>query len=64
MEDTWLNPDFATDQIVTLVTILLASLILLPALFAALIYGLLSLVARLTHKERAVSDDSEFDDEG
>jgi hypothetical protein len=49
LEDSWLNPDFATGQVVVLATIVLASLILLPVVFGALIYGLLSLYARLAN---------------
>jgi hypothetical protein len=49
LEDSWLNPDFATDQIIVLAAIILAALIFLPVVFGALIYAVLSLYLRLSN---------------
>ena len=63
MEDSWLNPDFATGQVVVLATIVLASLVILPVVFAALIYGLLGLYARLTHWQRGMRREPDVEGE-
>lgn len=47
-----LDPARIAEQVVTFGLVFLVSLLALPALLAALIYGLLSLIARLTQARR------------
>ena len=63
MEQSWLDPDFATEQIVTLALLFLGSLIVLPVVFGAVIYSVLSLFARLTDRHRSPEDSPEADEE-
>jgi hypothetical protein len=58
LEQTWLNPDFAVDQIVRVVTIILVTLVVLPALLGALVYAVLTLFARMQDFRRAHSTES------
>lgn len=58
MQETWLNPDFATDQLVLLAVIVLACLIVLPVVFGGLIYLLLGLAARIREWRRTKPDDT------
>ncbi len=52
MEESWLNPDFAINSIVTLVSAILLLLIVVPAVFGLLFYGILTLIARLQELQR------------
>ena len=63
MDDSWLNPDFATGQVVVLAIIVLASLVILPVVFGALIYSLLSLYARLTNWQRGIRREPDVEGE-
>ena len=63
MEETWLNPEFATEQVVVLAAIVLASLLLLPVVFGALIYGGLSLYARLSNRVRKLRNPADLSQE-
>lgn len=56
MQDSWLNPNFATDQLVLVGLVILACLIVLPVVFGGLIYLLLELVARVQHRRRKPED--------
>ena len=46
MAETWLNPNYAAQQIALMGAVFLASLVILPVILGALIYGFLSLMAR------------------
>jgi hypothetical protein len=59
LQVSWLNPDFATDQLALLAVIILACLIVLPVVFGGLIYLLLGLVARIQDWRRTKPDDVE-----
>ena len=64
MEESWLNPDIAINNIVTLVSAILVILIVVPVVFAALLYGVLSMIARLQAMQRPARSepDSEASD--
>ncbi|MAS32779.1 MAG: hypothetical protein CL610_02155 [Anaerolineaceae bacterium] len=63
MEDSWLNPDFAIDQIIILVVIFLASLAILSVVFGGLIYVALGLVVRLQDRWRRRQQPDEPEEE-
>jgi hypothetical protein len=48
--DGWLNPDYAVQQFALLGAALLASLLILPVILGALVYGLLTLAAKLIRR--------------
>ncbi len=48
MQESWLNPSYATDHLLILAIIILASLIVLPVFFGGMIYLFLGLIARFT----------------
>jgi CBS domain containing-hemolysin-like protein len=58
LQESWLNPDFATDQLVVVAVVILACLIVLPVVFGGLIYLTLSLIARLQHRRRTNTEDA------
>lgn len=64
IDESWLNPQIAEDQLVTLALVLLASLILLPIVFAVILYTLMGLINRIKaarHRgeiQREVGDES------
>ena len=62
MEESWLNPDYAINNIVTLVSAILVMLIVAPVIFAALMYAILTLIARLVDMQRPARPDSDSDD--
>ena len=62
MDESWLNPDFAINNIVTLVGAILLILIVLPAVFGLLIYGVLTLIARLRDLQHAARTGPDADD--
>lgn len=57
MEGTWLNPEFATEQIILIGLVFLIALIVLPVVFGAMIYTLLGLIARLMDQRRTIHSD-------
>jgi hypothetical protein len=63
LQDSWLNPDFATDQLVVVAFVILACLIVLPVVFGGLIYLTLSLIARIQNRRRTNSDNATPEDE-
>ena len=63
MEQTWLNPEYATNQIVTLAILFIASLVILAVVFGGLIYAILSVIARFTDRRHGVEDGPEVNDE-
>lgn len=63
MEESWLNPEFATDQLITVALIILASLLILPVVFGALVYTMLTVIHRLEDFRRTRSrDHTEFEE--
>jgi hypothetical protein len=51
--NSWINPQIAEDPLVTLAMVLLASLLLLPLVFAVILYygmGLISRINALRHR--------------
>ena len=63
MEESWLNPDIAINNIVTLVSAILVILIVVPVVFAALIYGVLSVIARLQAMQRPARSEVDSSDD-
>lgn len=61
LQETWINPDFATDQLVIVAFVILACLIVLPVVFGGLIYLLLSLIARIQNRRRTNHDDAKLE---
>ena len=57
MEETWLNPDFATRQFIAITMIILGSLVILSLVFGALLYGILAAISRWTDWRRTHSRD-------
>ncbi|HLV34521.1 MAG TPA: hypothetical protein VKY59_05385 [Spirillospora sp.] len=57
MEQTWLNPDFATEQLIAIALVILGSLIVLPVVFGALIYAILTGLSRFNEMRRTRSRD-------
>jgi hypothetical protein len=63
VEESWLNPEFATDQLITVALIILASLLILPVVFGALVYTMLTVIHRLEDFRRTRSrDHTEFEE--
>lgn len=58
MQETWLNPDFATDQLVVVAVVILACLIVLSVVFGGLIYLALGLIARIQARGRTNTEDA------
>jgi hypothetical protein len=58
LQDSWLNPDFATDQLVVVAVVILACLIVLPVVFGGLIYLVLGLIVRIQTWRRGGCDDA------
>ena len=63
MEQSWINPDYAIQNIVTLVSMIVLLLIVVPAVFGLLFYGVLPLTARLQDMQRATRPDVDSSDE-
>ncbi len=63
IDQSWLNPDVAQQQLALLAVILLACLILLPLIFGGLLYFVLSLIARLRDAHRVHRVEEEKVDE-
>lgn len=57
MEGTWLNPEFATQQIILIGLVFLIALIVLPVVFGVMIYTGLGLLARLMDQWRTARSD-------
>lgn len=57
MEGTWLNPEFATQQIILIGLVFLIALIVLPVVFGVMIYTGLGLIARLMDQWRTAHSD-------
>lgn len=63
MEQSWLNPDYAIQNIVTLVSMIVLLLIVVPAVFGLLFYGVLTLIARWQDMQRMTRPDVDSSDE-
>ena len=63
IDQSWLNPNVAQEQLALLAVILLACLILLPLLFGTLLYLILSLIARFRDARRVHRVEEETVDE-
>jgi hypothetical protein len=48
--ESWLNPDYAAQQFALLGAVILVSLFVLPVILGALVYGLLTLVAKIRRR--------------
>lgn len=48
--ETWLDPNYAAQQFALLGTVLLVSLLVLPVILGALVYGLLTFAAKVTQR--------------
>ena len=58
MQESWLNPDFATDQLVIVAFVILACLIVLPVVFGGIIYLVLGLIAHVQARRRTNTKDA------
>jgi hypothetical protein len=60
MEQSWLNPDYAINNIVTLFSAILLLLVVVPLIFGALMYAVLTLIARLVDARRPAHIDPDL----
>jgi hypothetical protein len=63
IDQSWLNPNIAEAQLVTLALVFLASLILLPVIFGLVLYLVLGLLARLTAARHHAPGENDLPDE-
>ena len=62
IDQTWINPNFAQTQLVTLALAFLACLIIVPLVFAVVGYLFLGLLARYSERRRAQAHHSLSDE--